>query len=547
MIVAKVVIVIALLPDCDRLAVDAVSGYTQVKLEDAPRSLNILKPECSDVLRRLPRHKWPKSGANIEDFVVLDYVITMANSSQGEAQLYMFVDNEAVVKMIIEDRSPTMRHVSRTHRVALDMWFDRINLETKIQVKYSDTKNQFADTPTKGSCTQEWADHLLPFVEYHEYPDVFLQPFSFKQKAERHVQESSGKHGSRGFGGGETETDEFGVKEQLWRKENLPKDSSVSNSTVNQELDQSYVSLGVWKLMRNSDENPTAYSQERRQDDNLFSSTRALVQLSKQKEFGARWWQSNRKEKVGIPQYASLRLSIFWEGLQESAAKVESRRRGTSTQLENQRIDLVIIHVDSDDSRCSSWTKLQWTFGSIQEHQFRRAQDVVRHLAEIGSGPSSCNSECDTDWLDSSFMEEIYIYARPNDYVDESKSTRLLRFTFVENVRAFRSEPQMEKPTRWISTAQFFKRIIWNWWRTDWVRVKKVLRTYFIEDLPEDPKRLERSKRWLSLRFLKIEPSSCQCSMTSVGRREEILKDVFQIPNKSRITRRVSREDIGQI
>ena len=33
-----------------------------------------------------------------------------------------FEDNEAVIKMIIEGRSPTMRHVSRTHRVALD-WF----------------------------------------------------------------------------------------------------------------------------------------------------------------------------------------------------------------------------------------------------------------------------------------------------------------------------------------------------------------------------------------------------------------------------------------
>ena len=42
---------------------------------------------------------------------------------------------------------------------------------------------------------------------------------------------------------------------------------------------------------------------------------------------------------------------------------------------------------------------------------------------------------------------------------------------------------------------------------------------------------------------LKIESSSCQCSMTSNGHREEIQKYVFQIPNKSRNTRRDSRED----
>ena len=38
-----------------------------------------------------------------------------------------------------------MRHVSRTHRVALDWLFDPINLDPKIQIKYIDTKNQLAD------------------------------------------------------------------------------------------------------------------------------------------------------------------------------------------------------------------------------------------------------------------------------------------------------------------------------------------------------------------------------------------------------------------
>ena len=54
----------------------------------------------------------------------------------------------SVIKMIIEGRSPTMRHVSRTHRVALDWMFDRINLDPKIQIRHVDTKNQFADMLT---------------------------------------------------------------------------------------------------------------------------------------------------------------------------------------------------------------------------------------------------------------------------------------------------------------------------------------------------------------------------------------------------------------
>ena len=54
-----------------------------------------------------------------------------------------------------------MRHVSRTHRVALDWLFDRINLDPKIQVKYIDTKNHLADILTKGSFTRDEWNHLL--------------------------------------------------------------------------------------------------------------------------------------------------------------------------------------------------------------------------------------------------------------------------------------------------------------------------------------------------------------------------------------------------
>ena len=54
-----------------------------------------------------------------------------------------------------------MRHVSRTHRVALDWFFDRINLDPKIQVKYIDTKNQLADILTKGNFTRDEWNHLL--------------------------------------------------------------------------------------------------------------------------------------------------------------------------------------------------------------------------------------------------------------------------------------------------------------------------------------------------------------------------------------------------
>ena len=69
----------------------------------------------------------------------LDLVPSNVQSASREALLYVFEDNEAVIKMIMKGRSPTMRHV-RTHRVALDWLFDRINLDPKIQIKHIATK-----------------------------------------------------------------------------------------------------------------------------------------------------------------------------------------------------------------------------------------------------------------------------------------------------------------------------------------------------------------------------------------------------------------------
>ena len=106
-------------------------------------------------------HKRHESQKKIDVMENIDSVPSNVQSSRQEALLYVFEDNEAVIKMIIKGRSPTMRHVSRTHRVALDWLFDRINLDPKIPIKYIDTKNQLADTLTKGNFTRDEWNHLL--------------------------------------------------------------------------------------------------------------------------------------------------------------------------------------------------------------------------------------------------------------------------------------------------------------------------------------------------------------------------------------------------
>ena len=71
MTAVKVLDIISRLPGCDGQAADAVSTYTQVKMEDAHKLLKIHNSECPDIWIRLPRHKWPKSWSSIEDPVVL--------------------------------------------------------------------------------------------------------------------------------------------------------------------------------------------------------------------------------------------------------------------------------------------------------------------------------------------------------------------------------------------------------------------------------------------------------------------------------------------
>ena len=106
-------------------------------------------------------HKHHKSHKKIDVMKDIDAVPSYVQFRRQEALLYVFEDNEAVIKMIIKGRSPTMRHVSRTHRVALDWLFDRINLDPKIQIKYIDTKNQLAGILTKGNLTRDEWNHML--------------------------------------------------------------------------------------------------------------------------------------------------------------------------------------------------------------------------------------------------------------------------------------------------------------------------------------------------------------------------------------------------
>ena len=99
----------------------------------------------------------------------------------------------------MKGRSPFMRHVSRTQRITLDLFFDRINFDPKIQIRYVDTKIELTDILTKDSFFffRRWVKQLASFEDHPDCVHVSSQScqsfyFRFVQKFEIHVEERTG-------------------------------------------------------------------------------------------------------------------------------------------------------------------------------------------------------------------------------------------------------------------------------------------------------------------------------------------------------------------
>ena len=135
-------------------------------------------------------HKRHKPHKKIDVMKDIDYVPSNVQSSRQEALLYVFEDNEAVIKMIIKGRSPTMRLVSRTHRVALDWLFDRINLDSRIHMKYIDSKNQLGDILTEGIFPRDEWNHLLSLFKISHFSSIACVVAMAKR-----IQQESGEGG----------------------------------------------------------------------------------------------------------------------------------------------------------------------------------------------------------------------------------------------------------------------------------------------------------------------------------------------------------------
>ena len=247
-----------------------------------------------------------------------------------------------------------------------------------------------------------------------------------------------------------------------------------------------------------------------------------VCKFRERQETGARWWQSNWKDQVGIPQCADLRSTTSWESLQEPATKVESRRRGTSTRFEDQCTDLGMILVDNDESSCSSWT-----YENLENYRNTNFEDLKSLIFE-------CKSEIlkvpTIEWTFSTWTRAILVHDQVIKWT-KAKSTRLHKFRSLPGKDEWkqRSNWKMRRSSAGLQGVSVLQRIIRNRWRTRWIRVEyflrifviglffkrsqqansysewfgidlsssgKIPRTNVIGNLPDDPKRLAKSKHW---------------------------------------------------
>ena len=103
----------------------------------------------------------------------IDFVPPSADLSSGSAQLFLFEDNEAVIKMCLKGRSPILRHISRTHRVDLDWLIERIKLDPGVRIKFVSTDQQMADMLTKAAFTIPKWKALSKLHQIGKIPQIF--------------------------------------------------------------------------------------------------------------------------------------------------------------------------------------------------------------------------------------------------------------------------------------------------------------------------------------------------------------------------------------
>ena len=215
-----------------------------------------------------------------------------------------------------------------------------------------------------------------------------------------------------------------------------------------------------------------------------------------------------------------------WESLHKCSTEVESLGERTDIWFQSQCIDLEVIYVNNDESSSTCWAKLWWIFWvTYRNTNFKELKTLfdMTHKLIFDQDLEILNVLRLNGNLP---VDEIHFATQPSDPVGESKSTRLLRFSFIsgKDARAFRSQCKMERSAWRLPTVQRIH-------RTTWVQLDYFLRTYNVADSPKRFKTNWKLVKQVQDDF-KIVTFSCPCSTTLIAQRQDILQNVFRVPNR---------------
>ena len=303
----------------------------------------------------------------------IDSVPSNVQSSRQEALLYVFEDNEAVIKMIIKGRSPTMRHVSRTHRVALDWLFDRINLDTKIQIKYIDTKNRFTDILTKGNFTRDEWNHVLCLFNISHFSSTVCSATMAKRS-----QQDSGE-------------ERVTAKSRPMMSLVARTPSLVSSSTSVSPERTHYGSQDPWRSIAGEDR----LGQPGKETES-FSST-SYSKLDDNRAWSSQEWKtettthdrSGRPDKTSWSMVRKVRLGheeILLDGTAQSVRNEEALRdrSGRPDNINSQEVARPQNFVMGDDETELEFSVESKSFVNRVNDQVRKRQKIISNVARDG-------------------------------------------------------------------------------------------------------------------------------------------------------------------
>ena len=120
-------------------------------------------------------HKHHKSHSKIDVMKDLDAVPSNVQSARQEALLYVFEDNEAVIKMIIKGKKSHNETCFQDQQSCASLVVRSNQFGRKIQIQYIDTKNQLAEILTTGNFTRDEWNPLLCFTLAISVPQSVLK------------------------------------------------------------------------------------------------------------------------------------------------------------------------------------------------------------------------------------------------------------------------------------------------------------------------------------------------------------------------------------